>query len=83
MNIKHLVVVGSIAVTCTVTSVVLAEGANFTMLDANGDSYISMEEADKNAMLKDSWDAVDVNKDGKVEKAEFSAFEEKAALPAK
>ena len=83
MNIKHLVIIGGIAVISAAASVVVAEGSGFADLDTNGDSYISMEEADKNAMLKDSWDAVDKNKDGKVEKVEFSAFEEKAAAPAK
>ena len=83
MNIKHLVIIGSIVVISGAASAVMAEGSGFSDLDTNGDSYISMEEADKNAMLKDSWDAVDKNKDGKVEKAEFSAFEEKAAAPAK
>ena len=83
MNIKHLVVIGGFAAICAAASVVLAEGSGFASLDANGDNYISMEEADKNAMLRDSWDTVDQNKDGKVERAEFSAFEEKTMAPAK
>ena len=82
MNVKHLIVIGGTAIVLTAASVVMAEGTGFADLDTNGDSYISMEEADSNAMLKEQWDVVDQNKDGMVEKAEFSAFEEKAAAPA-
>ena len=83
MDMKHLIIIGSIAITSALASVVLAEEATFTVLDANSDSFISMEEADKNAMLRENWDAVDVNKDGMIERAEFSAFEEKPAMPDK
>lgn len=83
MGVKNLIISGCITVTCAMTSVALAEQAAFSTLDANGDSYISAEEADKNPALKDNWDAVDTNKDGMVEQAEFSAFEEKAPEPGK
>ena len=83
MKIKQLVIIGGFAASFAAASVASAEGSGFAALDADGDNYISMEEADSNDMLKNSWDAVDKNKDGKLEKAEFSAFEEKAAAPAK
>ncbi len=83
MNIKHLIVSVTIAAAGAFASGVIADQAAFTKLDANSDSYISMEEADKDAMLKENWDNVDINKDGMVEQAEFSAFEEKMPEPAK
>ena len=83
MNVKHFLVIGGIALSFAATSAVLAEQTGFSSLDADGDDYISAEEAGMNPMLKDNWDSVDTNKDGKVEKAEFSAFEEKSAEPRK
>ncbi len=74
MNIKHLIVSVTIAAAGAFASGVIADQAAFTKLDANSDSYISMEEADKDAMLKENWDNVDINKDGMVEQAEVSAF---------
>lgn len=50
--------------------------ATFNKLDANQDGYISQEEAKVHAELSQGWSDADLNRDGKLEESEFSAFEE-------
>ncbi|MEJ2299424.1 MAG: hypothetical protein P8X94_13180 [Woeseiaceae bacterium] len=47
----------------------------FNSLDANQDGYVSKSEAKKDKEVVSNWKAIDVNKDGKIDHAEFSAFE--------
>ncbi len=51
----------------------------FQKLDTNNDGVISAEEAKKDPSLRDKFASVDHNKDRKIEKGEFSAFELKPA----
>ena len=44
-------------------------------LDADRDGTISEAEADGNSRLKESWKTMDSNQDGRIDRAEFSAFE--------
>ncbi len=82
MKIKYLAVNAIFTTGLLMMAGAYSEEANFKALDADGDGYISMSEADQDPMLKESWNAIDSNQDGMVEKAEFSAFEEKAEKPA-
>jgi len=47
-------------------------------LHADGDGMISSAEAAADADLRKDWDTADVNQDGQLERAEFSALEEKS-----
>jgi len=49
----------------------------FEQIDADGDGYISVEEAKIRADLSENLQASDENGDGKLNSAEFSAFEGK------
>lgn len=49
--------------------------AMFNKLDTNQDGYISQDEAKADTQLSKNWSDADLNKDGKVEESEFSAFE--------
>ena len=57
----------------------IAEQNQFNKLDADADGYISAEEAAAHEALQKGWQATDANMDGKVDAAEFSAFEMKGA----
>ena len=48
----------------------------FKSLDTNHDGYISQTEAKADSLLSQDWSRADVNKNGKIEESEFSAFEE-------
>jgi hypothetical protein len=50
----------------------------FNKLDADGDGYISAQEAADHEGLQKGWQSTDANMDGKVDAAEFSAFEMQA-----
>jgi Ca2+-binding EF-hand superfamily protein len=56
---------------------VFAEEAkgDFKALDADANGAISAEEAQTNEALAASWETIDVNKDGQIDEAEFSAME--------
>jgi EF hand len=43
----------------------------FTTLDANGDGYVSKDEAKANAQLTANWDALDTDKNGALSSAEY------------
>ena len=67
-------------------AVIAAEASKtFNELDNDGDGYISKSEATSRADLRQNWNSVDANKDGKLTEAEFSAFESvsQEALPEK
>ncbi len=50
-------------------------GTSFSELDTNQDGVISRSEAAEQPKLVDSWDQADNDSDGKLDRAEFSAFE--------
>lgn len=47
----------------------------FGNLDANADGFISPKEAQSHETLTEKWATVDVNQDGMIDQAEFSALE--------
>ena len=49
----------------------------FEEIDVDGDGYISAKEAEVRTDLSENLQASDTNKDGKLNSAEFSAFEGK------
>ena len=52
-----------------------AEDDGFVALDADADGYISSEEAKSHQTLTEKWGDVDINRDGMIDRAEFSALE--------
>ena len=53
-----------------------AEGQDaFAALDADKDGYISAEEGKSHETLTEKWVNTDVNQDGMIDRAEFSALE--------
>ena len=46
----------------------------FQLLDNDGDGFISRSEATANNQLRESWNNVDKDKDGKLTQQEFTAF---------
>lgn len=48
----------------------------FSELDQDGNGQLSMQEAEPRDQLVQNWDQYDQNKDGNIDQAEFSAFEE-------
>ena len=60
------------------------EGATrvgFGTLDVNRDGYLSKDEAAGAPRLVDNWQSADTNNDGRLDRAEFSAFEPMADQP--
>ena len=79
MKLIQLVVTGAfVAVVGFTGNSFAGESAYFTQLDANRDGSLSMEEASVDPVLQSSWSDADANQDGRLERAEFSAFELKA-----
>ena len=62
----------------TYKSAMAGETDRFTKLDADGNGMISSEEAAADPNLGKDWKTADVNQDGQLERAEFSALEEKS-----
>jgi len=52
----------------------------FTLLDANGDTFIDREEASNSVALKTMFAKFDADKDGKLSLAEFAAINDLAAI---
>ena len=50
-------------------------GAEYTKMDKDKDGTLSKKEASSNKELTKQWDTLDVNKDGKLDEAEFAQFE--------
>jgi hypothetical protein len=61
-------------------STLAGESTAFTQLDADGDGMISSEEAAADPALLEDWATADVNGDGQLERAEFSALEQKSKM---
>lgn len=81
MKITHLIVTSAFVVSSMFAASVLAgESGQFTQLDADGNGMISSEEASVDPKLMQDWDKADVNKDGQLERAEFSALEQKSKM---
>lgn len=53
----------------------VAAAATFEQLDVNNDGQLSITEAGENTQLTTMWSTADVDQDGVVNRAEFSAFE--------
>ncbi len=51
------------------------ELAGFENLDSDGNGFISQQEADTSDPLINNWQVVDIDSDGQLNQAEFSAFE--------
>ncbi|MDT8386559.1 MAG: PRC-barrel domain-containing protein [Thiogranum sp.] len=49
----------------------------FAELDTDGDGVISQQEAQDHERLKENWQSADMNNDQQINRAEFSAFEER------
>lgn len=80
MNIKNLIISTTFVAASTFAFGAMAGDTDrFTALDTDGDGAISAEEAAGNPALQQGWEKADANQDGKLERAEFSAFEESAA----
>jgi hypothetical protein len=61
-------------------STLAGETDHFAQLDTDGNGMISTEEAAADPKLSQGWAAADANKDGQLERAEFSALEEKSKM---
>ena len=48
---------------------------DFQRLDRNHDGYISKKEAKADRILRKDWKCIDTNRDGRLDRSEFSAFE--------
>ncbi len=53
-----------------------ASTADFDQLDSNGDGYLSQDELQGNQTLASHKDEIDTNSDGRINRSEFSAFEQ-------
>jgi len=83
MKVMHVIVATALVASSAFSASALAgESAKFSQLDADGNGMISSEEASADPALVQEWDAADVNKDGQLERAEFSALEQKSKAAA-
>lgn len=83
MKASKLIVVSTFVASSALAATAMAgETDSFTKLDADGNGMISSEEAAADPKLSQDWDAADVNQDGQLERAEFSALEEKSKAEA-
>jgi Ca2+-binding EF-hand superfamily protein len=69
--LKQMFVMFSVAGVCGAT----AAEDGFMKLDRNADGFISAEESIMDNDLYDGWSSADANNDGRIDSAEFSAFE--------
>jgi len=74
---KYISLSAAALVTGALLQPVYAEEAmsGFKVLDADGNGAISAEEAQTNEAVTASWTSLDVNQDGQIDEAEFSAME--------
>ncbi|MBT2970285.1 MAG: hypothetical protein B6D72_14055 [gamma proteobacterium symbiont of Ctena orbiculata] len=72
VNLKHLIAILTVA---AVSGTATAGEDAFMKLDRNADGFISAEESIVDKMLYEGWASVDANNDGRIDAAEFSAFE--------
>jgi len=81
MKIAHLIVTSAfVASSAFAASALAGESEKFTQLDADGNGAISSEEAAADPTLVEVWTTADVNGDGQLERAEFSALELKPEM---
>ena len=81
MKITHLIVTSAfVASSVFAASALAGDSGKFTQLDADGNGVISSEEAAVDPKLIDNWTKADVNGDGQLERAEFSALEQKSKM---
>ncbi|MES9992452.1 MAG: hypothetical protein ABW098_10895 [Candidatus Thiodiazotropha sp.] len=72
ITMKHVIAgLAASAFSCAVSA---GEDA-FMKLDRNADGFISAEESIVDKLLYESWTSADANNDGRIDSAEFSAFE--------
>jgi hypothetical protein len=71
VTLKQMIAILAVGVACSAAA---AEDV-FMKLDRNADGFISVEESIENEALYKDWASVDANNDGRVDVAEFSAFE--------
>ena len=77
MKITRLIVTTAFFASSAFAAAALAgEADHFTKLDADGDGMVSSEEATADPILSKDWAEIDLNQDGQLERAEFSAFEQ-------
>lgn len=55
--------------------------ATFNVLDEDGNGVVSREEAQGHANITVHWERIDRNGDGRMDRAEFSAFEQSQGQP--
>lgn len=78
MKVSKLIVASTFVASAAFAATAMAgDSDHFSKLDADGNGMISTEEAAVDPQLVLDWDNADVNKDGQLERAEFSALEEK------
>ena len=75
---KWIFVSTFVASSALAATAMAGETDRFTKLDADGNGVISSEEAAADPNLSKDWNTADVNQDGQLERAEFSALEEKS-----
>ena len=79
MKLSNLIFASTFVVSSAfATNAMAGEADQFTKLDADGNGMISSEEAAADPQLIEDWVTADVNQDGQLERAEFSALEEKS-----
>ncbi|RTE64479.1 hypothetical protein EH243_17215 [Amphritea opalescens] len=69
MNIKTLCAIALTSVSAAAFAVDLPE---FNLADANGDGFVSQEEAKNIEGLTEMFEAADVNKDGQLDELEYT-----------
>ena len=76
MNIRYFV--GSVLLTIIIIPSPAIGGDDtmlkFELLDNDGDGFISQSEATQNYRLRESWNNIDKDHDGRLTAKEFSAF---------
>jgi hypothetical protein len=78
MKMTRLIITSAFVASSVLAAGVFAgESERFGQLDADGNGMISTEEAAVDPRLAEGWAAADVNGDGQLERAEFSALEYK------
>lgn len=81
MKVARLIVTSAfLAASVFAASAMAGESGQFTQLDADGNGMISSEEAAVDAKLLEDWASADTNGDGQLERAEFSALEQKSKM---
>ena len=62
-------------------AVIAAENSSDAVLDTDNNGTLSQEEAKAIPGLSEQWEALDVNKDGQLDPAEFAKFEVVTTTP--